>query len=136
MKLFMVAGALISASLAFAAQESSTVSLTSLTEGKQEAVALQEILAQNKPVLIKFYSETCPPCKRLKPIFDKVAESLRTQVTFLEIETSQHRASADRFNIYANPTLIFWHNGKELERIIGAPSESRLRSKIKEFFKF
>ena len=32
-----------------------------------------DIVEKNKGVIIDFYSLTCPPCKKIKPIFESLA---------------------------------------------------------------
>lgn len=127
----------------------SVLSLKTLSTGKTAQAALEELFASKKPVLAKFYSTSCPPCKRMKPIFESLARlvtshhihgkemdaPLHEKVTFLEIETGHYPSIAQQFDIFRNPTFVYFANGKEVDRIIGATSLGILRSKIEHHFK-
>jgi cytochrome c biogenesis protein CcmG/thiol:disulfide interchange protein DsbE len=50
-----------------------------------------------KPIVMNFWSSTCPPCKRETPALASVARSLGGRVRFVGIDTADDRAKAIAF---------------------------------------
>ena len=50
-----------------------------------------------KPIVMNFWSSTCPPCKQETPAMASVARSLGSKVTFVGIDTVDTRAKAIGF---------------------------------------
>ncbi len=97
--------------------------LTSL----DEAVALAE--KQNKPIMIDFMAEWCPPCKKMeKTTFNQpdVIEKAKSFVT-LRIDVDEQAEVANKYHCNAEkyggigiPNILFMtHKEKRLKHIIG-----------------
>lgn len=93
---------------------------------------LQDFLASSRlPVMVDFYSPSCGPCRTLAPLIDTLARRFVGEAVIAKLDTSQHARSASLYGIRGVPTLLFFRNGKMVDQIVGAPSESLLVSKIK-----
>lgn len=71
-------------------------------------------------VVIDFYADWCPPCRRMSPLIDNAA-AIMHNITFIKINRDFFLDLAKDFNITSIPTLIFLHNGKEIGRYDGGP---------------
>lgn len=81
-------------------------------------------------VVVDFHGEAwCGPCQQLAPIFKKVAEET-TNVTFAKVNVDEIK----RTDLHGVPTLVFYKDGKEIERKTGAMNEEALRELIKKTF--
>ena len=104
---------------------------TKTTRSNQEHLN-QFIAAGN--VIIDFYADWCPPCRRLSPLIDAVAGLLRN-VTFLKINRDYFKDLAQMYHVTSIPTLIFLRDGKEIARYDGKPlSEKELIKLIKNIY--
>lgn len=71
-------------------------------------------------VVIDFYADWCPPCRRLSPLLDAVA-AMMPHITFVKINRDFFKDLANTYNVTSIPTLIFLRNGKEIGRYNGGP---------------
>lgn len=78
--------------------------------------------------LIRFTAEWCGPCKKLKPIMDKIQqEHPDLQVDVVDIDTPDGRMAAAGFNVSGVPTLIkVDHLQNEVARLVGAHPKGKI----------
>lgn len=90
-----------------------------------------EVLNSNKPVMVDFYSEECPPCEVLAPIYEKMALKYGEHLKFVKILRQANRELAKSLNIASSPTVLFYQNGQEIgDRLIGYMSKPQVRKAI------
>ena len=61
----------------------------------------------------------CPPCKRIAPIFEKMAD-VNPDVVFVKVDVDDASDVAEHFGIKAMPTFKFIKLGKEVNTLEGA----------------
>ncbi len=106
--------------------DESTPHVTQLASSDFEA----QVLAATQPVLIDFYAPWCGPCKVLSPRLEKIAETLAGRVKFVKVNVDQAGELARQFNIQGVPTLVFFSQGKEVDRIVGLPPGEALEQRL------
>ena len=82
------------------------------------------------PVVVDFYSPTCGPCQTLAPLIKKLARNYLGRFIVASLDTSRFPAASARHQIRGVPTLIFFRNGKVVDRLTGAAPESLLTQKL------
>lgn len=80
----------------------------------------------NLPVIIDFWASWCAPCQSMAPIFSKVAK-YSPSLLFAKVNTEQLQKIAADANIRSLPTLVFFHQGKEIDRISGGLNEAQMK---------
>lgn len=78
------------------------------------------------PVVIDFWASWCGPCKTMAPIYNKVATQ-SPEILFAKINTEQAQKVSAQANIRSIPTLVFFHQGKEVDRISGGLNEMQMK---------
>ena len=79
--------------------------------------------------IIDCWAAWCGPCRMLSPIVDELSEQY-TQITFGKLNVDENGAIAQRFQIMAIPTLLFFKGGKLADTLVGAVPKSVIEDKI------
>lgn len=87
----------------------------------------------DKPVVLDFFSEDCPPCDVLAPIYEKMAEKYGEHVEFVKIMRQDNREFALSLGVTGSPTVLFFKNGVEVgNRLNGFMTKPQVRIAIEE----
>ncbi|MBJ3785692.1 thioredoxin [Devosia sediminis] len=86
----------------------------------------QEVLASERPVLVDFWAEWCPPCKAMSPTIDALAEELAMSVKIVKLDVDSNPGITVQYNVRSMPTLILFKNGKPVDFKVGA-GQSRVQ---------
>ncbi len=89
-----------------------------------------ELLNSEKPVLIDFWAEWCGPCRMIAPIIDELAEEYTEKLVVAKLNIDKNAATTGKYGVMNIPTLIFFKDGKEFDRVVGAIPKNKLKSRI------
>lgn len=81
-------------------------------------------------VAIKFSAVWCQPCKRLDTILVKMEKEFEN-VKIYSLDIDKFPNIAQKYQIRSLPTLVFFNNNKECERIIGLNPTEQVRKVFK-----
>ncbi len=85
------------------------------------------------PVILDFFSDDCPPCDVLAPIYEKMAEKYGDYIKFAKVMRQDNRELALRLGVTGSPTVLFFQNGKEIgSRLSGFMTKPQVRMAIEE----
>ncbi|MDY6799861.1 MAG: thioredoxin [Bacteroidota bacterium] len=71
-----------------------------------------DIINDNRPVLVDFYADWCQPCKMVSPILSEVKKSMGDKVRIIKIDVDKNPSIASKYNIRGVPTLMLFKNGQ------------------------
>ncbi len=80
-------------------------------------------------VLVDFYADWCGPCRMMTPVLESVAKDVKGKATIGKLDIDNAQKIAGQFQVTSIPTLILFHNGKEIGRLVGL----RDAATVKEF---
>jgi thioredoxin 1 len=90
----------------------------------EDADHLEELIAENAVVLVDYYADWCGPCKMLEPTVEEIAAE--TEAVVLKVDIDELQALAQDRGIRSVPTLEFYANGEQAERLIGVQDKANL----------
>ena len=80
--------------------------------------------------VVDFWAVWCGPCKISEPIFEALASEFKGRVGFGKVDVDKNYELAQRFRVMSIPTMIFFKNGEQVDRVIGALPKDVLKKKI------
>ena len=91
-----------------------------------------DVLRADKPVLVDFWAQWCPYCRRIVPACDKVGEQYADTLTAGKINYDEEPQLIERFGIDTIPTLMLFRNGKVLGSVVAPGSKAAIEAFIQE----
>lgn len=82
------------------------------------------------PLVVDFWAEWCGPCKMLSPIVSQLAEEYDGKIVVGKCDVEASEDIAAEVGIRNIPTLIFYKNGEEIDRAVGALNKTALKAKF------
>lgn len=92
----------------------------------------QQVIQQEKPVIIDFWAPWCGPCKAMTPLFTSLAETYGSKMIFAKCNVDENQEVANRLGIKAIPTLMVFKDGGLVNTITGLISQGALEDAINQ----
>lgn len=93
-----------------------TYAPTSVTE----KTFANHVLKSDVPVVVDFWATWCGPCVQFSPVFQQAAASWEPRVRFVKVDADSAPELSARYGIRSIPSLLLFHQGKEIGRQAGA----------------
>lgn len=82
--------------------------------------------------VVDFWAAWCGPCRMIAPIIDALAAE-RTDVTFAKLNVDENPRTASQFGVQGIPLLIFFRDGAEAGRVVGAVPRAQIEAAIQRY---
>lgn len=79
----------------------------------------KEVLESPIPVLLDIWSDGCGPCKMLVPVVMELSRRYHGRLKVAELNVARGPKTAGRYRVTGTPTVIYFHKGRVMEKIIG-----------------
>jgi thioredoxin 1 len=89
-----------------------------------------DVLQSQIPVLVDFWAEWCPPCKRLGPELDGLASELDGKLKVVKVDVDAEPDLAANYSITSIPALLLFKDGKLAEQFGGFMPKQMLAAKV------
>ncbi len=88
----------------------------------------------SRNLLVDCWAPWCGPCKMIAPTLEALAKDYSGKVTFAKLDTDEAPKTAMSLGIHSIPTLIFFKDGKQVERMTGAHPRANIEAVIKKHY--
>jgi len=76
-------------------------------------------LAEGKLMMVDFWAAWCGPCRMLAPMVDDLAAQYEGKAVVGKVNVDEEQELAIRYGVMSIPTVIFFKDGKEIDRKVG-----------------
>jgi thioredoxin 1 len=91
----------------------------------------KELINSGKPVVIDFWATWCGPCRMVGPIIEELAATYGEQAVIGKCDVDNNSDVTSEFGIRNIPTVIFFKDGKQVDKQVGSASKSVFEEKLK-----
>lgn len=94
----------------------------------------ESTVKESKNLIVDCWAPWCGPCRMLAPTFEALAKDYVGKVTFAKLDTDESPKVAMNLGIHSIPTLIFFRDGKQVDRMTGVHPRPSIENMIKKHF--
>ena len=84
-----------------------------------------ELLNNNRKVVVDMWAAWCGPCRQYGPNFEKVSESNNSH-TFAKVNVDEISEIAKRYRVTTIPTTLVFSDGNIVDRLTGVLTPNQL----------
>ena len=92
----------------------------------------EQVLKNDKPVLVDFWAEWCGPCKAIAPSLEELSEEMSNKLKIVKINVDENPSTSQAYSIRSIPALMIFKDGEKISEKMGALPKSALESWIKD----
>lgn len=89
---------------------------------------------KSKHQVLYFKNNHCPPCKVLRPKIESLINTDFPKLEFVIVDSIKNPELCSEFNVYANPTILVFLEGKEYIRKSKYVSVSQFKGELNRLY--
>ncbi|MGZ7042356.1 MAG: thioredoxin [Thermoanaerobaculia bacterium] len=82
--------------------------------------------------VVDFWAGWCGPCRMIAPVIEQLAQE-RKDIRFGKLNVDENPRTASSFNVQGIPLLVFFRDGVERGRVVGAVPRGQIETAIRQY---
>ena len=91
--------------------------------------SFEDFIRSHRAVVVDFWAPWCAPCFLVSPIIDELSLT-HTKVAFARVNADENPVTSSKYYVMSLPTIMFFLDGEEIDRIVGAVPEDVLEERV------
>jgi thioredoxin 1 len=90
----------------------------------------EKVLQPPQMAVVNFSSDRSNSCQIFEPEFAFIGKEYQGRVTFARVEVDNNEELTKQYSVDGIPTVVFFKNGQEINRIKGVVMRDKLRRQV------
>ncbi|GDX47491.1 MAG: thioredoxin [Bacteroidetes bacterium] len=86
---------------------------------------------ENTVAMVDFWAEWCGPCRMIGPSVEELSKEYEGKAVIGKLNVDDNPNIASSFGIRSIPTILFFKNGKVVDKQVGVVPKAELERKLK-----
>ncbi|MGQ9617517.1 MAG: thioredoxin family protein [Candidatus Aminicenantia bacterium] len=91
------------------------------------------LIQKENIVLIEFGAEWCGPCKKMRPILEKIEKDFDSKIEIYFFDVSRSPQKASEYGILSIPQILLFKGGMLKDRLFGEQKRESVRNFIEKY---
>lgn len=87
---------------------------------------------QSGSTVVDFWAAWCGPCRMIAPVIEQLATE-RSDIRFAKLNVDENPRTSAAFGVQGIPLLIFFKDGQERGRVVGAVPRAKIEQAIQQY---
>lgn len=92
----------------------------------------QEVMKEEKAVLLDFWAQWCGPCRMLTPMLEKLRDEIGDDAVIGKINVDEQRELAQKFGVMSIPSVFVMKGGKIVDSAVGVRQPDHYKEMIEK----
>jgi thioredoxin 1 len=90
----------------------------------------ENVIKNNKPIIIDFWAEWCAPCKQIGPILEEISDEYNDKIIIGKMDVDENPETPGKYQIRGIPTMLLFNKGELIDTKVGMSSKDDLKEWI------
>ncbi|MEV7082610.1 thioredoxin domain-containing protein [Streptomyces sp. NPDC093516] len=102
--------------------------VTDVTDADFEA----EVIGADRPVLVEFTADWCPPCRQMAPVLTALAAEEGDRLKVVQLNVDRNPLTTNAYKVLSMPTFLVFRDGEPVKSMVGARAKRRLLQELSD----